>query len=118
MKTMEMTVFGHFIRRIRIDRGELLYDMARKLGVGPAYLSGVEFGKRKIPDGWEEKIARIYGLSEGERAGLFGAAAIMRETPCKKTRGLAAECLFESLPDDLLKKMQRVTAGESQRHEY
>jgi transcriptional regulator with XRE-family HTH domain len=47
-----------------MDIGELLLDMAEKLHVSPAFLSGVENGKRKIPEGWLTKIADLYGLSE------------------------------------------------------
>lgn len=47
-----------------MDIGELLLDMAEKLHVSPAFLSGVENGKRKIPEGWLPKIAALYGLSE------------------------------------------------------
>lgn len=47
-----------------MDEGELLLDMAAKLEVSPAFLSGVENGKRKIPEGWLSKITSLYGLSE------------------------------------------------------
>lgn len=59
-----VTSFGKFLRNLRMDIGELLLDMAEKLHVSPAFLSGVENGKRKIPEGWLTKIADLYGLSE------------------------------------------------------
>ena len=59
-----VTSFGKFLRNLRMDIGELLLDMAEKLHVSPAFLSGVENGKRKIPEGWLPKIAALYGLSE------------------------------------------------------
>ena len=34
--------FGKFCRKLRIDKGELLYDMATKLEVSSAFLSKVE----------------------------------------------------------------------------
>ena len=42
-----VTSFGKFLRNLRMDIGELLLNMADKLGVSPAFLSGVENGKRK-----------------------------------------------------------------------
>lgn len=51
-----------------MDVGELLLDMASKLHVSPAFLSGVENGKRKIPEDWLTKIAGLYGLSDEQSA--------------------------------------------------
>ena len=59
-----LTKLGRFLRKIRIDRGELMLDMAEKLGVTPAFLSAVENGKRKPPKEWEEKIIGLYDLNE------------------------------------------------------
>lgn len=53
---------GEFCRNLRFDNGELLYDMARKLGVSSAFLSQVETGKKKPPVDWEEKIISLYSL--------------------------------------------------------
>ena len=41
-----LTSFGKFCRKLRINNGELLYDMAEKLDVSSAFLSKVENGKR------------------------------------------------------------------------
>lgn len=59
-----VTSFGKFLRNLRMDAGELFLDMALKLGVSSAFLSGVENGKRKIPEKWLSNIATYYGLSE------------------------------------------------------
>ena len=52
---MKLTEFGKFSRKLRIDNGELLKDMAIKLNVTVSYLSAVEIGKRNIPEKWEEE---------------------------------------------------------------
>jgi transcriptional regulator with XRE-family HTH domain len=57
-----LTEFGKFCRKIRIDHGELLKDMANKLSISPAYLSAVEAGHRNIPADWPEKITKMYSL--------------------------------------------------------
>ena len=57
-----LTKLGRFLRKIRIDKGELMLDMAEKLGVTPAFLSAVENGKRKPPKEWERRIIELYDL--------------------------------------------------------
>ncbi len=59
-----LTRFGRFCRKIRIDNGKLLFDMAQQLGVSSAFLSKVENGKAKPPAGWEKIIVSEYHLSE------------------------------------------------------
>lgn len=68
---MTITNFGKMLRKIRIDRGELLYDMAKKLGVTSSYLSAVELGKRKVPDGWVENLIKEYNLPLSEQKKLY-----------------------------------------------
>ena len=69
-----LTEFGKCIRKIRIDKAELLKDMAEKLQVTSAYLSAVEHGKREIPDDWIRKICKFYDLSSIEMQALLDAA--------------------------------------------
>ncbi len=45
-----VTPFGKTVRKLRIDRGLKLKDMADALGVKSAYLSAVETGKKRITD--------------------------------------------------------------------
>ncbi|MEH7223840.1 helix-turn-helix domain-containing protein [Bacillus sp. JJ1566] len=61
-----LNLFGKFCRKLRIDNGELLKDMATKLGVTSSYLSAVENGKRNVPHEWIEKISVLYSLSAVE----------------------------------------------------
>lgn len=56
--------FGKLLRKIRIDAGEVMQDMAEKLLVSAAYLSAVETTKRPVPAGWPEKIRDLYDLNE------------------------------------------------------
>ena len=62
---MKLTEFGKFSRKLRIDNGELLKDMAIKLNVTVSYLSAVEIGKRNIPEKWEEEKPIFVGASDG-----------------------------------------------------
>ena len=62
-----LTPFGKFCRKLRIDRNEILKDMASKLNVTVSYLSAVEHGKRPIPNDWESSIPQLYSLDEIQR---------------------------------------------------
>lgn len=57
-----LTPFGRFLRKLRIDRGEIMKDMAEKLQVTASFLSAVEVGKKAAPDAWATTIARLYNL--------------------------------------------------------
>ena len=71
-----MTEFGKEIRKLRIDRGEIMKSMADKLGITSAYLSAIECGKRNIPDNFIDQITSIYNLSKHEKAKLEDSVAL------------------------------------------
>lgn len=58
-----LTSIGKFLRKLRIDNGEILRDMANALEVSSAFLSAVENGKKKMPESWAEKLKNIYSFS-------------------------------------------------------
>ncbi|MFX4305455.1 helix-turn-helix transcriptional regulator [Exiguobacterium sp. A1_3_1] len=62
-----LTPFGKFCRKLRIDRNEILKDMASNLNVTVSYLSAVENGKRSIPGSWEHMISDTYNLNQEQR---------------------------------------------------
>ena len=74
-----VTAFGKFCRKLRIDRGQIMLNMAQSLQVSPAFLSAVENGKKKIPAQWGEKIAKMYNLSADKAEELFEAIDQSRE---------------------------------------
>jgi transcriptional regulator with XRE-family HTH domain len=57
-----LSEYGKILRKIRIDKGELLNDMAVKLDVSPALLSYIENGKREIPQALTETAIEKYEL--------------------------------------------------------
>ncbi len=59
-----LTPFGRFLRKLRIDQGELMKDMADRLGVTASYLSAVEMGKKAVPDAWLPQLLAKYGLPD------------------------------------------------------
>ena len=60
------TTYGKVLRRIRIDRDELLKNMAEKLKMTSAYLSSIENGKRQIPNNMTRSIVDIYELDKNQ----------------------------------------------------
>ena len=70
-----ITDLGKFLKKMRIDYGENLTDMATKLAVSSSFLSSVETGKRKIPSTMITKICDLYNLSEDQKTGFFDAVA-------------------------------------------
>jgi len=75
-----LTDFGRYLRKLRIDYGELIRDMAEKLNVTASYLSAVETGKRNIPNTWVQEISTKYHLDEASRQALSAAAARSAKT--------------------------------------
>lgn len=68
-----ITEFGKVLRKLRIDRGEILKNMADKLEMTSSYLSAIECGKRNIPSDFIEKLASLYELDESQIAELNSA---------------------------------------------
>ena len=70
-----LTSLGKFLRKLRIDRGEKLKDMADQLTVSSAFLSAVENGKKKMPVEWNQKIPSIYDLDDEQCETFLQAVA-------------------------------------------
>ncbi|KRS21216.1 hypothetical protein AAY72_08995 [Alishewanella sp. WH16-1] len=54
-----LTPFGKEVRKLRIDQGLSLKDMATAIGVSSAYISAVETGKKNITDELVLSICKI-----------------------------------------------------------
>lgn len=67
---------GKALRKLRIDRGWLLKDMAKGIGVATSFLSGVETGRKAIPPGFVEKVAAWADLKGTELMHLQKAALV------------------------------------------
>ncbi len=70
-----LTPFGKALRILRLDRGELLKDMADRLGVSAAYLSSVENGKKSPTSELMNRISTHYELTNSEWEDLKDAKA-------------------------------------------
>lgn len=109
-----LTAFGRFLRKLRIDRQELLKDMSAKLNVSSAYLSAVETGKRKIPASWVSIISNLYHLSKDEQADLQDAYELSAQevrinlvnaSDYKREAAISFAKALDGLDDKALKKI-------------
>jgi len=69
-----LTPFGKSLRKLRLDRGLLLKDMADLLDVSPSFLSAVEAGRKAIPARIIDEIGHGYSLNSAEIDDLRRAA--------------------------------------------
>lgn len=67
------TELGKTLRKIRIDRDELLKDMAEKLDMSSSMLSSIENGTRKPPTGFFMRMMNAYDLTDFEKDELTKA---------------------------------------------
>lgn len=70
-----LTSLGKFLRKLRIDHGEILKNMADKLNVTVSFLSAVENGKKHMPPAWNGKICTLYNLDPLQQAEFSSAIA-------------------------------------------
>ena len=116
-----LTAYGKVLRKLRIDRQELLKDMADRLGVSSAYLSAVETGKRRIPASWTSEIAKVYKLGETEIHELEAAeeASILEvripldnASETKRSAVLTFAKTLNGLSDEDLKRIMSTMKGK------
>lgn len=69
-----LTPFGVEIRKLRLDKGMRLLDLADRLKKSTAYLSAIETGRKPIPDGHVRDVASAMELSTEEFSRLRKAA--------------------------------------------
>lgn len=106
----ELTQLGKFLRKLRIDRCELLRDMAKKLGVALSFLSAVENGKKNMPSEWIIKLADLYTLSDDQKKDLDAAIAASEKGIGVKFAGLSAD--ERKLSVAFARKIKSLSASE------
>ena len=117
-----LTSLGRFLRKLRIDRNELLKDMAAKLDVSVSFLSAVENGKKHMPASWNKQICDLYDLTESQRNEFTNAVAETEDSldmilsgATMNSRRLAVS-FARNLPyftDEQIEAMQQILEGRS-----
>ncbi len=112
-----LTELGKFLRKLRIDNGQLLKDMADILSISSANLSAVENGKRKPQDKMIDQIIKKYHLTEIAQNELKDAAALTREeinlslnnaTERQRNVGLAFARQFDQLSANQMDRIMEI----------
>ncbi len=112
-----LTEFGKVLKKIRVDRNEILKDMANKLGVTVSYLSAIENGKREVPDNWINKIKSNYRLSSKESSDLENSffeskkeisIKLSNLNDTKKQAAIAFAREFEEFSDEEIKAILKI----------
>ena len=85
-----MTPFGHKLRLLRHQRGLTQAQMAKAIGVSPAYLSALEHGKRGRP-GWHliQSIIQHLGIIWDEAEELVKLSRVSHPKVTIDTSGLS-----------------------------
>jgi len=69
-----ITPFGVAVRKLRLDRGLRLLDLAERLHLTSSFVSAVETGKKSIPAGYVESVAKAMSLTPAQALELQRAA--------------------------------------------
>ena len=116
-----LTDLGRFLRKLRIDRNELLKHMAQKLEVSVSFLSAVENGNKKMPSEWNQRICTLYDLDSQQQVEFTEAIAKSEKTldiPLWKTNDegkMLAVSFARKLPfltEEQIAAMKDVIEGE------
>lgn len=103
-----MTLFGELLRRERRERGLLLGDLAKQLGISTPYLSQLETGQRFVPDGFEDKVIKALSLGQNDANEIHRAAALSR-SQYQINLGGDASVEDRSLASELANSFARLT---------
>ena len=78
-----LTNFGKELRVARVMTGTTLAQMADFLGKTASFVSAVETGQKKVPDGFVEKVLEFFSKREyafAEDKNLFDLAAVANQS--------------------------------------
>ena len=77
---MKITEFGKLVRKARLDAEVSLLQMAKELDVSPAFLSGMETGRKKITKEWVNKTKGFFSSRNISMPNLAEAADVSNES--------------------------------------
>jgi transcriptional regulator with XRE-family HTH domain len=115
-----LTPFGKEIRRLRNEKGWKLLDLADRLKLSTAFVSGVETGRKTIPDGYVSSTIRAMELTAEEARSLRHAADRTRKDVrvdhlSEEQRELVAAFArrLDGAPDDLVARLKKAITLKS-----
>lgn len=119
-----LTRFGQFARQLRIQRSELLKDMATLLKVSPAFLSAVETGNKSVPATWGAQITDAYRLTSAQAKELQVAIDesqrsvsldLSKVSPERRAAAVAFARDFDKLSDQQLEMVRKALTPKKER---
>jgi len=121
---MKLTEFGKEVRKIRIDRNQLLKDMAAELEVSSAFLSALETGRKQVPPTFVDRLALAYDLDEETVRRLNAIVARSRSefairlaknaTPDQREAAAVLARRFPGLNDQTVKKIMNAIRDDKE----
>lgn len=109
-----LTQFGIALRKIRLDRGLRLLDLAERLGQSSAFVSAVETGRKPIPTGYVADVVAALELGAADVDELQRAADRTRaEVRVDRLSGQQRELVaafarkVDELPADFLEQLKK-----------
>jgi transcriptional regulator with XRE-family HTH domain len=110
-----MTPFGMKIRELRKQRGVSMKDMARAIGVTPAYLSALEHGHRGLPSWYlVQRIIAYFNVIWDEAEDIARLARISHPRVVVDTSGLSPKAT--ELANRLAEQISDLDDTEIDRH--
>lgn len=117
---MPTVPIGKFLRRLRVDHDERLFDMAKKIGVSSAFLSAVENGHKKASNSLINKIINIYNLTPSQESDLYNDLAMSEQSLNlsnfsreKQQATLMFARKFDELSNNQIDEIKRILKGEN-----
>lgn len=117
-----VTQFGKMLRILRMDKGELLKEMADRLEVSSPFLSMIELGEKNIPKGMVDKLFVTYDIAPAEFADWRRAAEdsiiqtkfnLQQASMIKRQAALVFSRNFNDMPDETAKKILKIFNARS-----
>lgn len=69
-----ITAIGKELRKLRIDKGQRLLDMAHTMKKSASFISAIEVGKKSPPAGFEDEVISLYALASAAAKRMRQAA--------------------------------------------
>lgn len=88
---MKSTELGKELRKIRIGREEVLFDMAKKLEISTAMLSAIETGTKAAPEDFVQRLAARYQEVEANQEHFSHLAELTKKQIKLKLEGSSPE---------------------------
>lgn len=110
----KLTPFGVALRKLRVEKGLRLFDVAEKIGKSSSILSAIETGRKPIPDMFVLELSRGLDLTKQEIAELTKAKArtnsfvSVKHLPAEQREMVAAFARrMDEIPSEILDEMRK-----------